>query len=565
MLLSWYAALLLILLVLPLTKNALASTVSRFHHDSSVQSGLYIVVGTGKIGDDVRACLRSLAVNAPGTNVILITDATMWKHLQAEITAGVQGLNLVVLNYEKVVATSPIPFYEVASARFYCIAHVLREVLSGPQKYYRESAFAFHNATTIGIPRKIGVVLTSDSRDVMFQRDPFKQFWFEANKIGEHYKDRGLFVVSEEGRRLVQQCAVNREWVDVCFGKSVAPALGNVLCSGSFMASPRVFLSFLEHAMIPAMKRCRNPMHGFDQGVFNTLVHFPFYSNNSKEELNNVFVTKEAQDVLHLAQHFFNVVNPVVVYSGVTSGWMSTMGASFFDDDKMRLMNRNSTTLGRPCALCHQFDRSKPWTRRFTRLYNEPLNTALPNCTWEKDVYGLGDTCIFQPQDFELQQQVQAVLKKEKKIPLCIGVLAYQGPRTLANTLYSHERMGLLNMVEESMLLFQEINNPKRQAYADFFVKNYTQFNRPPIIEPTNTVFQAFGKIARTCTAKYVMVLEEDFALYVNDEEEVAEELLAAIYLIEHRNMSAVRMRRRRQMGEPDYFITHTRQCGEKV
>jgi len=69
----------------------------------------------------------------------------------------------------------------------------------------------------------------------------------------------------------------------------------------------------------------------------------------------------------------------------------------------------------------------------------------------------------------------------------------------------------------------------------------------------SNTVFEAFGKIARACTAKYVLVLEEDFALYVSDKEDIVEQLWAPIHLIEEENIQAVRMRRRKAMGVPDY------------
>jgi hypothetical protein len=44
------------------------TSVSDRHHIST-KTGVFVFVGTSKIGEDVRVCLRSLAVNAPGTSV----------------------------------------------------------------------------------------------------------------------------------------------------------------------------------------------------------------------------------------------------------------------------------------------------------------------------------------------------------------------------------------------------------------------------------------------------------------------------------------------------------------
>jgi hypothetical protein len=122
-----------------------------------------------------------------------------------------------------------------------------------------------------------------------------------------------------------------------------------------------------------------------------------------------------------------------------------------------------------------------------------------------------------------------------------------------------------LDLVEESLILFQKVDSPARSDYAQYFIKNFTKFSRPPIIERNNTIFNAFRKIATSCNSKYVMVLEEDFALFVDDRREVAEQLLSSISLIENQGVQAVRMRRRKLMGDPDYVLDAYRKNGVVV
>jgi len=103
----------------------------------------------------------------------------------------------------------------------------------------------------------------------------------------------------------------------------------------------------------------------------------------------------------------------------------------FFDDEPMRLMIYNSTennkSFVRPCALCHQYDRDRPWTRRFRRLYNQALNTSLPTCNWMKDIYGLGDSCVFEGQYPKFNANVKDTMQNPAhKVPMCIGVIAYR-------------------------------------------------------------------------------------------------------------------------------------------
>jgi hypothetical protein len=67
---------------------------------------------------------------------------------------------ILVLNYDKLVSTSYYKFFEVASARFYCIYKAFELILNSDEPFLTHSYFAWHNISNgEGISRDIGVVL----------------------------------------------------------------------------------------------------------------------------------------------------------------------------------------------------------------------------------------------------------------------------------------------------------------------------------------------------------------------------------------------------------------------
>ena len=138
-------------------------------------------------------------------------------------------------------------------------------------------------------------------------------------------------------------------------------------------------------------------------------------------------------------------------------------------------------------------------------------------------------------------------------VPICLGIVAYQGVKTLDNTLASYNRVGLFDIVEATYILFQQIDSPERRAWAGDVVARYPSLR--PMYEKTNTGFKSFMELLKACdTSQMVMILEEDFQ--VSDTMDVADvrrQFQNAAWLLQHGGVDAVRMRHRKNPGSPNW------------
>jgi hypothetical protein len=139
------------------------------------------------------------------------------------------------------------------------------------------------------------------------------------------------------------------------------------------------------------------------------------------------------------------------------------------------------------------------------------------------------------------------------KLPVCIGVIAFRGTHTLNYTLPSYRNSRLLDMVEESVILFQQVDSPGRQRWFEYYNTSFgDMFTHPPIISRTNLKFYAFVELTLACKSPYVLILEEDFAVNVN-KSQVAEQLFLSYSLLKENRAQAVRLRNIDMMGEPNH------------
>jgi hypothetical protein len=151
------------------------------------------------------------------------------------------------------------------------------------------------------------------------------------------------------------------------------------------------------------------------------------------------------------------------------------------------------------------------------------------------------------------------------KLPVCIGVIAFRGTHTLNHTLSSYRNTRLLDMVAESVILFQQVDSPGRHRWFEHYNTSFgNMFTHPPIISKTNLAFYAFVELTQTCKSPYVLILEEDFVINVN-KSQVAEQLFLSYSLLKENRAQAVRFRNIDLMGEPNhayqFFLTeHTLQ-----
>lgn len=135
-------------------------------------------------------------------------------------------------------------------------------------------------------------------------------------------------------------------------------------------------------------------------------------------------------------------------------------------------------------------------------------------------------------------------------LPLCIGIIAYQGKNTLHNTLDSYRKHGLFKFVSEWYIFFQQINSPRRKRWAVNIIKQHPQLN--PLYSPSNIAWGALINLTVVCKSPYILILEEDFEI-VADENAAFIQLQLAITLLSSNTADAIRLRSRKDPGNPNW------------
>lgn len=107
-------------------------------------------------------------------------------------------------------------------------------------------------------------VMLSDTRDVIFQKDPFD---FQVADVNYFLEREGVSIA---------ESPFNAEWIEKGFGAGVLAGLGHnpIICSGVTIGSIQGILSYLEAFLdIIVKKDVPAHMRGMDQGIHNYLIH----------------------------------------------------------------------------------------------------------------------------------------------------------------------------------------------------------------------------------------------------------------------------------------------------
>lgn len=150
---------------------------------------------------------------------------------------------------------------------------------------------------------------------------------------------------------------------------------------------------------------------------------------------------------------------------------------------------------------------------------------------------------------------------ENRREPVCLGILAYQGHRTLENTLASYNRVGLFGMVEAAHILFQQLDSPGRIAWAEDVARRFPKIQ--PIYQHTNSEFQGFVTMQDACRGvEMVLLLEEDFEVSKTmGPKNVRDQIQNAVRLLRS-GMDAVWMRHRKDAGFPHHAYETWRRTG---
>jgi len=134
------------------------------------------------------------------------------------------------------------------------------------------------------------------------------------------------------------------------------------------------------------------------------------------------------------------------------------------------------------------------------------------------------------------------------KLPLSIGILAWNSGQTLVNTLQTYFDRRMLHYVNDVTILFQSVNEQDKEIAR--------HFNIPYIgCESNIGIGQAFIKLTENSQTENVMVLEHDWKL-IEDETITIDRLNSGIELL-NKGFSCVKYRHRKRPGKPLFSQIH--------
>ena len=129
---------------------------------------------------------------------------------------------------------------------------------------------------------------------------------------------------------------------------------------------------------------------------------------------------------------------------------------------------------------------------------------------------------------------------------LTIAVLSWRQPKTLRNTFESYKRNGLLDMVKQKLVFFNQVTAED--------LKIADEYGFDVVTSKTNIgIGLPYQQLVQRATSKYFMFVENDFML-VEDRETTAQRLQEAVDLLEN-GIDAVRFRHRYHYGDPNNYL----------
>jgi hypothetical protein len=134
------------------------------------------------------------------------------------------------------------------------------------------------------------------------------------------------------------------------------------------------------------------------------------------------------------------------------------------------------------------------------------------------------------------------------KLPISIGILAWNSGQVLVDTLTTYYENGLFDMVNDTNILFQEFNEQDYQITKHFGLD---------CIGLTNNIGigKAFIKLTENAQTDNILVLEHDWNL-IENVETTYDRLKSGLELLDG-NIDVVRYRHRHQPGNPHFSFQY--------
>ena len=128
---------------------------------------------------------------------------------------------------------------------------------------------------------------------------------------------------------------------------------------------------------------------------------------------------------------------------------------------------------------------------------------------------------------------------------LALLMLSWKSHKTLENTLESYRKNGLLDMISERNIWFQEISDLDVNIASAY---NFKIAGKSVNVGIGNGIFS----LMQESSAKYVLFLENDWEL-ICDKQKTQSRLQSGINLLERGDFDVIRYRHRINSGHPNY------------
>ena len=136
----------------------------------------------------------------------------------------------------------------------------------------------------------------------------------------------------------------------------------------------------------------------------------------------------------------------------------------------------------------------------------------------------------------------------QDKLPISIGILAWNSGQVLVDTLTTYYENGLLDMVNDTTVLFQEFSHDDYQI-AKHFGLDFIGLNS------NIGIGKAFKRLTQNAQSDYVLILEHDWNL-IEDKETTYNTLKKSYQAIEM-GLDVVRLRHRANPGNPHFSFQY--------
>jgi hypothetical protein len=135
-----------------------------------------------------------------------------------------------------------------------------------------------------------------------------------------------------------------------------------------------------------------------------------------------------------------------------------------------------------------------------------------------------------------------------EKLPISIGILAWNSGQVLVDTLTTYYNNGLLDMVNDVTILFQEVSEEDIKIASHFGIDCIG-------LHQNIGIGKGFKRLTENAQTDYVLILEHDWNL-VEDKETTYKTLESSYKAIEN-GLDVVRLRHRTNPGYPHFSFQY--------